>query len=313
MIPQEVRERAQAGDFRPLSQLLTRAENNRLEDTGELGSVFAGSSRSDAHVIGITGPPGSGKSTLTSALVSVFRERGQRVAVLAVDPSSPFSGGAILGDRIRMLKHTDDDGVFIRSMASRGHLGGLAAASLTSIAILMNAAFDIVLVETVGVGQSEIEIMAASDTTLVLTAPGSGDGIQAVKAGILEIADVLVVNKADQPRADVTLRELRNAVNFASRERLDWKPPVVSAVASAPEGAGDVVAAIDDHRMWLRNGRLTLKRRNQTAHLVRRLAIEEIERRLLVPDSLINGLEAGEIDLPTAVRSALNSSFSSIS
>lgn len=216
-----------------------------------------------AVVVGITGSPGVGKSTATSAVVSALRARGQRVAVLAVDPSSPFSGGALLGDRVRMAAHATDAGVFVRSMASRGHLGGLAAAAPQAIRVLDAAGFDVVLVETVGVGQSEVEIAATADTTLVLVAPGMGDSIQAAKAGVLEIADVLVVNKADLPGADATVRDLRNASSL--RPDGGWTPPVVRAVAETGEGIEAVVAAIDDHMAWARGSGALLDRRLRRA------------------------------------------------
>src|SRR5690349_24056546 len=189
-----------------------------------------------AWVIGLTGAPGAGKSTVTSALVKAFRARDTRVAVLAVDPTSPFSGGALLGDRVRMQDHATDPGVFIRSMASRGHLGGLAAATPQALRVLDAAGFGAVLVETVGVGQAEVEIASLADTTLVLVAPGMGDAIQAAKAGILETGDIFVVNKSDHPGAQETVRDLRTMSALASRGAAAWKPPIVSTTATAGEG-----------------------------------------------------------------------------
>ena len=187
----------------------------------------------NAHVIGLTGSPGVGKSTTTTALVGAFRERGQRVGVLAVDPSSPFSGGALLGDRVRMQDHALDPEVYIRSMASRGHLGGLSWTTPQAIRVLDAAGCDVVLVETVGVGQSEVEIAGLADTTVVLLAPGMGDGIQAAKAGILEIGDVFVVNKADRDGADATVRDLRHMISLGDRTEPGlWRPPVVKTVAA---------------------------------------------------------------------------------
>jgi LAO/AO transport system kinase len=185
--------------------------------------------------------------------VTALRRKELRVGVLAVDPTSPFSGGALLGDRVRMQEHATDPGVFIRSMASRGHLGGLSWATPQALRVLDAAGCDIVLIETVGVGQSEVEVAGLADTTLVLVAPGMGDGIQAAKAGILEIADAFVVNKADRDGADQTVRELKHGLSLARRERLgpSWRPPVVRAVAARGEGIDEVVAAIDEHRTWL--------------------------------------------------------------
>src|SRR5689334_5305198 len=205
----------------------------------------------NAYVIGLTGSPGVGKSTTTTALVGAFRERGLRVGVLAVDPSSPFSGGALLGDRVRMQDHALDPEVYIRSMASRGHLGGLSFTTPQAIRVLDAAGCDVVLVETVGVGQSEVEIAGLADTSVVLLAPGMGDGIQAAKAGILEIGDVFVVNKADRDGADQLRRELRSMLALAERPEGAWKPPIVKTVAAKQEGLDEVVEEIARHHAWL--------------------------------------------------------------
>ena len=205
-----------------------------------------------AAVIGLTGSPGVGKSTTTSALVSALRARDRRVGVLAVDPSSPFTGGALLGDRVRMQEHALDPGVFIRSMASRGHLGGLAWATPQALRVLDAAGCDVILVETVGVGQSEVEVAGLADTTLVLLAPGMGDGIQAAKAGILEVGDVFVVNKADRDGADATVRDIGNMLGLGERRGPDdWRPGVVKTVASQGQGIEELVEALDRHRAWL--------------------------------------------------------------
>ena len=219
-----------------------------------------------AWVLGLTGAPGVGKSTTTSALVSAFRDRDLRVGVLAVDPSSPFTGGALLGDRVRMQEHATDPGVFIRSMATRGHLGGLAWATPQALRVLDAAGCDVILVETVGVGQSEVEVAATADTTVVLLAPGMGDAIQAAKAGILEIGDVYVVNKADREGADATARELRMMLtNGTARSAGEWRPPIVKTVASRGEGIDDLVAAVDAHRAWLATSGAGHERRAQRA------------------------------------------------
>ena len=207
--------RARAGEPRAVARLISWVEDGS-PDVAEVMALLAPTSGT-AHVIGLTGSPGVGKSTTTSALVGALRARGNRVGVIAVDPSSPFSGGALLGDRIRMQEHATDPGVFIRSMASRGHLGGLSATTPQALRVLEAAGCDVILIETVGVGQSEVEVAAAADTTIVLLAPGMGDGIQAAKAGILEIADVLCVNKADRDGADTTMRELRHMIALLSR------------------------------------------------------------------------------------------------
>jgi len=206
--PEALVSAARAGQARPLARLVSLIEDDspQLREVIRIIAPMTG----NAHVVGLTGAPGVGKSTVTAALVRSYRGGGQRVGVLAVDPSSPFSGGALLGDRVRMQEHATDDGVFIRSMASRGHLGGLAAATPQAVRILDAAGFDVVLVETVGVGQAEVEVASTADTALVVVAPGLGDSIQAAKAGILEIADVFVVNKSDRPGAHEVTRDLRS-------------------------------------------------------------------------------------------------------
>src|SRR5689334_10443177 len=208
--------------------------------TAELRALFPKTGR--AYIIGITGSPGAGKSTLTDRLIARFRKQGKKVGVLAVDPTSPFTGGAILGDRIRMQDHATDPGVFIRSLASRGHLGGLAAATPQAVRVLEGAGCDVILVETVGVGQAEVAVASLADTTLVLLAPGMGDAIQAVKAGILEIADIFVVNKADRDGADATYRDIQGSIALGERRPGDWRPAVLRSVASRAEGVDDILA-----------------------------------------------------------------------
>src|SRR5690606_9382321 len=200
-----------------------------------------------ARVVGVTGSPGSGKSTLTDALIARYRAAGESVGVVAIDPSSPFSGGAILGDRIRMMRWHDDPGVFIRSMATRGHLGGLAAATLQVVALLDAAGFDHVIVETVGVGQSEIDIVEAADTTVLVLTPGAGDGVQAFKAGVMEIADVFCVNKSDLPGADRVRQDVRGALDLAMPAEDAWRQPIVTTVANTGAGVQDLLVRIGAH------------------------------------------------------------------
>ena len=250
-----------------------------------------------ARVGGGAGWPGGGKSTTTQARVARWRERGARVGVLAVAPSSPFSGGALLGDRIRMSEHAADPGVFIRSMASRGHLGGLSWAAPQALRVLDAAGCDVVLLETVGVGQSEVEVAATADTTLVLVAPGMGDGIQAAKAGILEVADVLVVNKGDREGADRAVRDLRHAVDLGDRSDPGaWRTPVVRAVATTGDGVVDVVSAIEDHRAWLGTDGLTARRVRRAGHEIEGLALATLRARVggLSGDTRLEVL-AGEV------------------
>ena len=237
---------ARAGSPRAVARLISLVEDAHPALREVMAALAPHTGK--AHVIGLTGSPGVGKSTSTSALVAAFRARGKRVGILAVDPSSPFSGGALLGDRVRMQEHALDPEVYIRSMASRGHLGGLAWTTPQAIRVLDAAGCEVVLVETVGVGQSEVEIAGLADTTIVLLAPGMGDGIQAAKAGILEIGDVFVVNKADRDGADATVRDLRHMISLGDRTEPGlWRPPVCKTVASRGEGLDEVMEAIDKH------------------------------------------------------------------
>ncbi len=241
-MPSALAQRILSGDIRSLARACTAVENRAPSSTALMKELFPHTGR--AAVIGITGAPGAGKSTLVDAMARLLRERGLRVAIVAVDPSSPFTGGAILGDRIRMIAHHADPGVFIRSMATRGWLGGLAGAT-TDIALLLDAAgFDYVLVETVGVGQDEVEIARLAAVTLVVLVPGMGDGVQAIKAGIMEIADVFVVNKSDQPGADRLEREIRANLSLAMRPDA-WMPPVIHTVASEGKGIAEALSAAE--------------------------------------------------------------------
>jgi LAO/AO transport system kinase len=246
-------------------------------------------------IVGITGSPGVGKSTSTSALVTELRKDDRRVGVLAVDPSSPFSGGALLGDRVRMQEHALDRDVYIRSMASRGHLGGLSWTTPQALRVLDAAGCDVVLVETVGVGQSEVEIAGLADTTIVLLAPGMGDGIQAAKAGILEIGDLYVVNKADRDGADQVRRDLRGMLALAERVDGAWKPPILSTIAARAEGLDAVVTAIDEHQAHLEaSGELAVRRTRRARDEIEALAVTALRRRWagLHENSLLDGLAA---------------------
>jgi LAO/AO transport system kinase len=234
------------GERRSLARLLTAIENEA--GARELIPALFAASRG-AHLVGITGPPGSGKSTLVNALAAEWRRRGRRVGILAVDPSSPFSGGAIMGDRIRMMEHAADSGVFMRSMASRGELGGLAAKTWLAAAALDAAGYDPVLIETVGAGQSEVEIARLAETTVVVEVPEMGDEVQAIKAGLLEIADLIVVNKADRPGAELAARQLRAMLSSAGG-RIEREPPaVLLTTAVSAEGIAALADAVDAHRV----------------------------------------------------------------
>ncbi|WGL51211.1 methylmalonyl Co-A mutase-associated GTPase MeaB [Nocardioides sp. BP30] len=233
-----------------------------------------------AHVIGLTGAPGVGKSTTTNALVGELRRAGKRVGVLAVDPSSPFSGGALLGDRIRMTDHAGDPGVYIRSMASRGHLGGLSWSTPQAIRVLDGVGFDVVLVETVGVGQSEVEIAGLADTTVVLLAPGMGDGIQAAKAGILEVGDVYAINKSDRDGATKVRRDLRSMLALGTRDEAAWRPPVLAISAQSRTGLDELVESLEKHRTWLaESGALGARRERRAREEIEAIAVASLRAR----------------------------------
>lgn len=296
-----------AGDRRALARLLTQIENGAPEAEAALAALFPHTGR--AHLVGITGPPGTGKSSLVNALAKIYRRGQVSVAIVAVDPSSPFTGGAILGDRIRMRDLAGDAGIFIRSMASRGSLGGLARATADVVRALDAAGFERILIETVGAGQTEVDIARAAQTTVVVEAPGLGDEVQALKAGLLEVADVLVVNKADLPGADAAVRALRSSLDLAmpaarrwvsdghhardprpavpesgesAAETSEvWVPPILKTVATQGQGAEALAAALDQHRAHLQaSGGLAQRERERLAH--------ELERRLR--DRLLEGL-----------------------
>lgn len=291
----ELVEGARSGRVRAIARLISLVENNapELPEALRLMAPYTGR----AHVVGLTGSPGVGKSTTTTALVAAYRDQGLKVGVLAVDPSSPFSGGAVLGDRVRMQKHSTDPGVYIRSMASRGHLGGLSTAAPQALRVFDLAGFDVVLVETVGVGQSEVEIAATADTTLVLLAPGMGDGIQAAKAGILEIGDVFVVNKADRDGTQNLIRELRTMIAMADRDPQDWKPPIVRTVASAGEGIEELLERIAGHRAHgEQTGQLAARRLDRSRTEIEQLALASVRAGFLA------GGRRGLDELAAAVR-----------
>ena len=271
-------ERARAGEARAVARLISLVE----DESPLLREVMAALAphTGNAQVIGITGSPGVGKSTSTSALVSELRRAGKRVGVLAVDPSSPFSGGALLGDRVRMQDHALDREVYIRSMASRGHLGGLAWTTPQALRVLDAAGCDVILVETVGVGQSEVEIAGLADTTMVLLAPGMGDGIQAAKAGILEIGDLYVVNKADRDGVEQVRRDLRSMLALAERPEGAWKPPIVLTVAQQGTGVDEVAAELDKHRAWLESsGELERRRTRRARDEIEAIAVTALRAR----------------------------------
>ncbi|MBM7790490.1 methylmalonyl Co-A mutase-associated GTPase MeaB [Tenggerimyces flavus] len=292
---------ARSGSARAVGRLISLVEDASplLREVAAALAPHAGK----AEVIGLTGAPGVGKSTCTAALVSAFRSAGRRVGVLAVDPSSPFSGGALLGDRVRMQDHATDDGVFIRSMATRGHLGGLSWATPQALRVLDAAGCDVILVETVGVGQSEVEIAGLADTTVVLLAPGMGDAIQVAKAGVLEVGDLYVVNKADRDGAELVTRDLRHMLALGTRSADGWKPLILKLVASVGTGVPELVSAIAAHRAHLSSsGELDARRRRRIHDEIEILALTALRERFgQLPaghqvDALVDRVLAGKLD-----------------
>lgn len=263
------------GDRRALAKLLTIVERGDDQSLELLAAVFSHSGK--AHVVGITGPPGAGKSTLVNQVIGHMRADGHEVAALLVDPSSPFSGGAILGDRIRMQDRVSDPGVYARSMASRGQLGGVSDGAPRAVVILDAAGFPYILLETVGVGQAEVDIVESADTTVVVLNPGWGDSIQAAKAGLLEIGDVFVVNKADRPGVEATVADLRHMLHDGPDR--DWTPPVLTTVASTGEGVDELWKSVRDHQQHLADGAGADRARRQAEREVRVAIVDLLSRR----------------------------------
>ena len=304
------------GDRRAVARAISRVEAEGPAAASMVRAVHARTGR--GYLVGVTGAPGVGKSTLVDRLTAVLRSRGRTVGILAVDPSSPFSGGAVLGDRVRMQAHAGDDGVFVRSMASRGRLGGLSRATADAALVLDAAGFDVIVIETVGVGQAEVEISRAADVTLVVTMPGGGDGVQALKAGVMEIADVFVVNKADHAGADRAAGEIEAVLRLNEYGPADWRPPVLRTRATEGSGVEEVVDAVGRFRARGGDG-AAARRRARVMARVRELAsrrfLEHAERRALGPggfdrfvdqvaDTVIDPYTAAERILDLAVRGA---------
>lgn len=304
---QSLLEAAVTGDVRALGKALSVIEDG----TPELNELLAGLPDSgSALLVGVTGPPGVGKSTTTGALISEYRKQDLRVAVLAVDPSSPVTGGALLGDRIRMQEHALDDGVFIRSMSSRGQLGGLSSATQAAAKVLDAVGFEVIIVETVGVGQSEVDVVNAVDTVVLVLAPGAGDGVQAAKAGILEIADVYVVNKADRDGAEGVVRELRSMIGLGSQSKSAWTPEIITTTATTGQGLPDLVSAISKHHDWaVSSGNRALRATERAKLNLRRAVLHSINELMDLNETSINALSAqvanGEISTELAVKEIL--------
>ncbi len=273
----ELVERLRSGDGRAVARLISVVEDGTREELREVAEALNPLS-GRAVVIGLTGSPGVGKSTLANALVAAYRQAGRTVGVLAVDPSSPFTGGALLGDRVRMQHHALDEGVYIRSMATRGQLGGLARATPQAVRVLDGAGCEVVLVETVGVGQAEVEVAGLADTTLVVLAPGFGDSVQVAKAGILEAADIFVVNKADKEGGDTVARDLRQMLHLG--EARPWSVPVVKTVAARGDGVDELVERIAEHGAHLAAGGLAERRRRRSAREIEEIALADLRAEL---------------------------------
>ena len=270
-----------AGNRRAAGRVISLIEDQDPSVESLLRSIYPHTG--DAYVVGLTGPPGGGKSTLVDELTRVIRDAGARVGIVAVDPNSPFSGGAILGDRVRMMRHAVDPGVFIRSMGARGHLGGLALATANTIRVLDAMGMDVVLVETVGVGQSELEVADTADSTAVIIPPGLGDGVQAIKAGIMEIADIFVVNKADHPQADKVVSDLRDLLRMNPGGQ-EWTPPIVKTIATQNVGLEDLWMRIQQHSHFLaRSGELEHRRRLRLEREIVEIAERRLREQVLTP------------------------------
>ncbi|ACS90452.1 MAG: Lysine/arginine/ornithine transport system kinase [Thermococcus sp. 40_45] len=288
-------ERMFKGDKRATARLITLVENDEEKAREIVKKIYSKTGR--AYIIGITGPPGSGKSTLVDKLIKKARDEGNIVGVIAIDPTSPFTGGALLGDRIRMQRHSTDPGVFIRSMATRGSLGGLAKATNDAIKILDAYGCDIIFVETVGVGQIEVDIVKTADTVVLVTVPGLGDDIQAIKAGLMEIADIFVVNKADKEGAEATMFELELMLDLEKDkwQKSGWRPPVVSTIAFTNKGVDELWGAINEHREFLLNsGKIEEKRKFRVGEEIKAIVSSKIARKI--------GEKMGEDDIAVLIE-----------
>jgi LAO/AO transport system kinase len=303
-------EKVIAGDVRTVARLIRDIDDKIPGVRDVLKALYAHTGK--AYVIGITGAPGVGKSTLVDQMVNHYRKQGKSVGVLAVDPTSPFSGGAILGDRIRMQRHSLDDGVFIRSLATRGHFGGLSQSTRSAIDVLDAMGKDYIIVETVGVGQDEVDVVKSAQTTVIMVIPGMGDDIQAIKAGILEVGDIFVINKADREGADKTFNELRQMIDMGHNryEEGKWKPPILKAEAVFDRGVTELLETIEKHRSHLfseSRGKTARKKkervREELAEMIKSRLIQEVLDRLLETgefDGAVDAVAAGEKDPYTA-------------
>jgi len=261
-------------DRRSVARLMTAIENEDPESRAAVAELY--SHTGNAYTVGVTGPPGSGKSTLIGQLAKQYRTHGKKVGIIAVDPSSPFTGGALLGDRIRMQDLSTDEGIFVRSMATRGSLGGLARSTSELVNVLDAFGCDIIFVETVGAGQSEVDVMRLADTVLLVMAPGLGDDIQAIKAGIMEIGDIMVVNKADRDNAERTVLEIKSAIELDT-ERKRWSPPIIKTIATSNEGTQELVEKLEEHKLFLKKAGMERRRIKGEIQLLEALKVRLAE------------------------------------
>lgn len=304
----ELIDRALTGDRQAIAKLISIVEDGAAGLGGVMSAIFPHTGH--AYTVGITGAPGAGKSTLTEGLIGLIRKEEHQVGVLAIDPSSPFTGGALLGDRVRMQSHASDGRVFIRSMATRGHLGGLALATPEAVRILDAAGMDFVLIETVGVGQDEVEVVGTADTTIVVVNPGWGDSVQAGKAGLLEIADLFAVNKADREGAKQTVRELNQMIDFGPKRA--WRPPVIETVATQGKGVAELWAAVKAHRGHLDEaGELQSRRRGRIAKEISDIVAARVRERVrrdsaVALEELVERVGRREIDPYAAAETLLD-------
>jgi len=294
---------------RSVARLMTAIENEDPNSRAAISELYPHTG--NAYTVGVTGPPGSGKSTLITQLAKQYRKEGQKVGIIAVDPSSPFSGGAFLGDRIRMQELSTDEGVFVRSMATRGSLGGLARSTADLVSVLDAFGCDIIFVETVGAGQSEVDVVRLADTVMLVMAPGLGDDIQAIKAGIMEIGDIIVVNKADRENAERTMLEIAEALELDT-ERKEWTPPIVKTIATSSEGAERLVEKLEEHRSFLRKsgmGRRKMKGEIQLLEAVKARLAEKVVADLRVDptyENMVEKIASRQLDPNEAATILLN-------